>query len=182
MCEREQRSHARNLVRAASTYQPMEWCFDSEFEARVKPSSGARTIFLGDSKYARFLRGLSGPVARKHGVVWTLYKQHALIYTEDVIIDVRSTLPMVQAQLEQLRTEAAYQADSVSYHEGVVEGPLVAHEYFQAMLAHPAVHTDKTPTSERDVKRAFHDSQLILGIAWFLMEGWDDLISDTEPV
>ncbi len=180
VCEREMRSHARNLVRAASTYQPVEWCFDTEFESRVNRGPGSRTIFIGDSKYAKFLRGLAKPAARQHGAVWALYKQHALIYVEDVIIDVRSTLPKVRDQIEQLQIEAAYQAESVSYHEGVVEGPLVAHQYFQTVAIHPSIRADNTPTRERDVKRAFIDNQMVLGIAWFLMEGWDDLMNGPE--
>jgi hypothetical protein len=180
VCEREMRTHARNLVRAASTYQSIEWCFDTEFESRVSKGPGSRTIFIGDSKYAKFLRGLSKPVARQHGAVWSLYKQHALIYVEDVIIDVRSTLPKVRDQIEQLKIEAAYQAESVSYHEGVIEGPLVAHQYFQTVEVHPSIRADNIPIRERDVKRAFIDNQTVLGIAWFLMEGWDDLINGPE--
>ena len=181
VCERERRTHARNLVRAAATYQPTEWCFDTEFEGRMRPGRGSRNIFLGDSKYAHFLRGLAGPVARKHGIVWTLYKRHALIYTEDVIIDHRATLPKVRDQIEQLTLDARYHADSVSYHEGVVEGPLIAHEFLQASQAQPTFRPDPTPTNERDVKRVFAEAQYTLAIAWFLMEGWDELLNGEDP-
>lgn len=180
VCDRELRTHARSLVRAASTYQSIEWCFASEFEARAQKGTGTRNIFIGDSKYASFLRGLAKPTARKHGAVWALYKQHALIYTEDVIVDVRATLPHIKRQLEDLKTEAQYQAESVSYHEGIIEGPLVAHEYFKAVENHPALKLDDDLTRERDVKRAFVDHQYVLALSWFLMEGWDQLIAGPQ--
>ena len=167
-------------MRAAATYQPIEWCFDTEFETRVRGGGTSRNIFLGDSKYANFLRGLTTPVARKHGIVWALYKQHALIYTEDVIIDHRATLPKVKDQIEQLTIDARYHAESASYHEGVVEGPLIANEFFLATQGHPSIRTDASPSSERDVKRLFTDAQYCLGIAWFLMEGWDTLVAEHD--
>ncbi len=175
--EREQRAHARNLVRAGSNHHSMEWCFHAEFEARMRTGLGRRNVFLGNSKYASFLRGLAKGAHRKHGIVWSTYKQHAFVYTEDTVIDMRSTLPKLRAKLQQLKTDAQYKADASTYTRSLSHGPTMANAYLDLVSSNPVLTIDRTVSNEQDLRRAVVENQLVVGIAWFLMEGWDTFVA-----
>lgn len=180
MTEREHRTHALNLVRAVSAHRRLEWCFDTEYEKRVRGGPNARNLFLGDSRYASFLRELATRTHRRHGVAWAVYKQHAFVWTEDVIVDLRATLPRLRDTLEQLRTEARYKAEASTFHEGIDEGPLLAHAFHELVAGHPSLRLDRSASNERELKKAFVDNQYVVGISWFLAEGWGLLVDDPD--
>lgn len=176
VCERDLRTHARNLVRAVSTFHPVDWCFDSEFEQRVKQGERPRMVFLGNGPFARFLRRLSGPEHRAHGVVWSAYKHNAFVFNEDVIIDLRATLPLLRDHMEQVATETRYRSAGKHPAPGGRKGHFVAQKYFELVEHHPALRLARSATREADVKQAFNDTQYVVGIGWFLLEGWDALM------
>jgi hypothetical protein len=179
--DRELRTHARNLVRAASAHRPIEWCFDTEFEARAKTGSTTRALFLGETKFGTFISPLIKQKHHKHGVVWGIYKQQAVLQTENVIIDARATIPKIRASITRMKTEAQFQIEASTYNNKVDEGPLIAHAFLEASEGHASLRLDRAATAEADVQRACADNQYVFGIAWFLMEGgWADLIGGTS--
>jgi len=170
--DRARQAHANNLMHAAGPYAAVSWCFTDEFEERLKVSKPTHHLFVGETKYGQFFRKLATPTYRQHGAVWCTHKLTAMIYAEDTVIDARGTLPKVREALTLLTRDADDRCAFAGTSHPTDRGAHIAYAYATLSCAQPALHAERGATSERDVRDALHNAQIVLGLTAFLLNGW----------
>ena len=176
------------LVHLLSTYHWVRQWTTSQFEtAGSNISKEAAVLFLGESRYSKFLGSLTTPGYSENGVRWNYKDRVAVIHASDDHQNRPRTIESLEDEITQLyetiwpkaRTKIDY-GDDPSDYSGTELAALYLNEELKG-----APKNDKNIKHVLGTKTRITDLQYRLGIGHFLaygFDGWLDTLGGGSPI